>query len=56
MAEIVVAAEKTAVGAVGAVIKGAGGGGEQMDFGYEIRKAAKAAAFKGGGEEGVRHV
>lgn len=47
MAEIVVA-EKTAVAV-------AMRGGE-LDFGYEVRKAAKGAAVKGGGEEGKRHV
>lgn len=30
--------------------------GGELDFGYEIRKAAKAAAIAGGGEEGERHV
>ena len=48
MAEIVVT-EKTAVVAVMR-------GGEQLDFGYDVRKAAKAVAVAGGGEEGKRHV
>lgn len=47
MAEIVVA-EKTAVAAVMR--------GGELDFGYEIRKAAKAAAVAGGGVEGMRRV
>lgn len=30
--------------------------GGELDYGYEIRKAAKSAAIAGGGEEGKRHV
>lgn len=30
--------------------------GGELDFGLETRKAAKAAAVAGGGEEGKRHV
>lgn len=29
--------------------------GGELDFGFETRKAAKAAAVAGGGEEGKRH-
>ncbi len=47
MAEIVIA-EKTPVAA-------AMRGGE-MDFGYAVRRAAKAVAVEGGGDEGRRWV
>lgn len=47
MAEMVIT-EKTPVAALMR--------GGELDFGYEIRKAAKAAAVAGGGEEGRRHV
>ncbi|KAF6226591.1 hypothetical protein HO173_012490 [Letharia columbiana] len=47
MAEIVIT-EKTPMAAIMR--------GGELDFGYVARKAAKAAAVAGGGEEGKRHV